>query len=106
MNTEPENVAKISPAGVHAVVSGFQIAPPPPPRFVTFTMDSLSISNTRSRHNDTDVVHIGINVGGNAPVFVTKKLGDLNNGTHSVGLSIEADIPDDDTIVVFSYLVN
>ena len=106
MATEPENVGKIAPAGVHAVISGFQVAPPPPPRFATFTMNSLSISNTRSRHNDTDVVHIGVTVGANDTVFVTKKLGDLNNGTHAVGLSIEADIPDDDTIVVFSYLVN
>ena len=32
-------------------------------------------------------------------------MGDVNNGTHSVGLSIEVDIPDDDTIVVFNYLI-
>ena len=32
-------------------------------------------------------------------------MGDVNNGTHSVGLSIEVDIPDDDTVVVFNYLI-
>ncbi len=32
-------------------------------------------------------------------------MGDVNNGTHSVGLSLEVDIPDDDTVVVFNYLI-
>jgi hypothetical protein len=32
-------------------------------------------------------------------------MGDVNNGTHSVGLSLEVDIPDDDTAVVFNYLI-
>lgn len=79
--------------------------PPPPPRFATFTMDNFGISNTRSRHNDTDFVYLGASVGANPPVYALKSMGDVNNGTHSVGLSLEVDIPDDDTIVVFTYLI-
>jgi phospholipase C len=68
-------------------------------------MDSFSISNTRSRHNDTDYVFLSVTVGANPPVFVQKSMGDVNNGNHSVGLSVEVDIPNDDTPVVFSYLI-
>src|SRR5271154_6256218 len=77
----------------------------PPGRFATFTMDSFGISNTRSLHNDTDYVFLSVTVGANAPVFVQKSMGDVNNGNHSVGLSLQVDIPDDDTPVVFSYLI-
>lgn len=100
MAIKPQNEAEIATAGLHATVN-----PPAPSRSATFTMDSLAISDTRSLHNDTDFVHLSATVGGNPSVFVTKPLGDLNNGTHSVGLSVEVDIPDDDTIVVFNYLV-
>lgn len=81
------------------------VTPTAPRRFATFTMDSFGISNTRSRHNDTDYVFLSVTVGGNDPVFVQKSMGDVNNGNHSVGLSVEVDIPDDDTPVVFSYLI-
>jgi phospholipase C len=77
-----------------------------PPRFAaTFTMDSFGISNTRSLHNDTDFVYLSATVGATPTVSVSKSIGDVNNGNHSVGLSIEVDIPDDDTIVVFNYLI-
>ena len=81
------------------------VTPTAPPRFATFTMDSFGVSDTRSRHNDTDYVFLSVTVGANPPVFVQKSMGDVNNGNHSVGLSIEVDIPDDDTPVVFSYLI-
>ena len=90
------------------VTVGFPIHPlnpPAPARFATFTMDSFGISNTRSRHNDTDFVYLSAKVGANPIVFVSKSMGDVNNGTHSVGLSLEVDIPDDDTPVVFNYLI-
>jgi phospholipase C len=112
MSTEPANVSKGSPADVREPVSGrlpieppLKPPPPAPARFATFTMDSLGISNTRSLHTDTDVVYLSATVGANPTVFVQKPLGDLNNGTHSVGLSVEVDIPDDDTIAVFNYLI-
>src|SRR5262249_9644708 len=78
---------------------------PAPSRFATFTMANFGISDTRSRHEDTDFVFLSVTVGANPPVFAKKSMGDVNNGTHSVGLSIDVDIPDDDTIVVFNYLI-
>jgi len=105
MSTEPGNVSKgpLKGGGFYSTLP--PLNPPAPSRFAIFTMDSFGISHTRSLHNDTDFVTLSATVGANPPVFVTKSMGDVNNGTHSVGLSIEVDIPDDDTIVVFNYLI-
>jgi len=109
MAIEPKIVGKGPLAGTHVPITvGLPIEPlnpPPPARFATFTMDSFGISNTRSLHNDTDFVYLSANVGANPIVFVSKSMGDVNNGTHSVGLSLEVDIPDDDTAVVFNYMI-
>jgi hypothetical protein len=109
MANEPMNVGNGPLAGVHVPVTvGFPIRPlnpPAPARFATFTTDSFGISNTGSLHNDTDFVYLSANVGANPIVFVSKSMGDVNNGTYSVGLSLEVDIPDDDTAVVFNYLI-
>ena len=107
MAIEPKNVGNGPLAGVPVTV-GFPrhpLNPPAPARFATFTMDSFGISNTRSRHNDTDFVYLSAMVGANPIVSVSKSMGDVNNGTHSVGLSLEIDIPDDDTPVVFYYQI-
>jgi len=101
MAIKPENLGKFTGlADLHVTVN-----PSAHPRTAIFTMDSFGISDTRSRHNDTDFVFLSASVGGNAPVFANKSMGDVNNGTHAVGLSIEVEIPDDDTIVVFNYLI-
>ena len=100
MPITPQILSAVESAG--RIVS---VGPPPPPRYATFTMDSFAISNTRSRHNDTDLVTLCATVGTNPTVPATKSMGDVNNGTHSVGLSVEVDIPDDDTIVVFNYVI-
>ena len=96
----PGTVTEVGSADLHVTIN-----PPAPSRFATFTMDNFGISDTRSRHEDTDFVFLSATVGANPPVFAKKSMGDVNNGTHSVGLSIEVDIPDDDTIVVFNYLI-
>lgn len=113
MATEPQNAPKGPPGNVHGVqvpVSGRlpvepSLTPPAPSRLATFTMDSFGISQTRSLHNDTDIVYLSATVGAGNPVPLQKSMGDVNNGTHSVGLSVEVDIPDDDTIVVFSIMI-
>ena len=96
----PGKVTEVGSADLHVTINT-----PAPSRFATFTMDNFGISDTRSRHEDTDFVFLSATVGANPPVFVKKSMGDVNNGTHPVGLSIEVDIPDDDTIVVFNYLI-
>src|SRR5690349_5190568 len=70
-----------------------------------FSLDNFRITETRSLHNDTDYVSVSIKVGAKAPISSTRAMGDVNNGTHQVGLSVSADIPADNTPVVFSYVV-
>jgi hypothetical protein len=71
----------------------------------TFSLDSFRITETRSLHNDTDFVSVGVTVGTKAAVTQTRAMGDVNNGTYQVGLSVSADIPNDNTPVVFSYAI-
>jgi hypothetical protein len=55
----------------------------------TFTLNSFTITETRSLHKDTDFVAISVAVGSNPPhTLPTKSMGDLNNGTFHVNLSI------------------
>jgi hypothetical protein len=55
----------------------------------TFTLESFAITETRSLHKDTDFVAISVAVGSNPPhTLPTKSMGDLNNGTFRVDLSI------------------
>src|ERR1700761_8217658 len=108
MATEPVNVNKGAPIDVHGPISGrlpINPLPPAPAMFATFSMDSFGITSTRALHNDTDIVYLSASVGANPMVLVSKSMGDVNNGTHSVGLDLQVDIPDDDTPVVFNYLI-
>jgi hypothetical protein len=71
-----------------------------------FSLDSFSITDTRSRHNDTDFVTVNITVGTDAAITQNRAMGDVNNGTHPVGLGVSAEIPTDaDVPVVFSYVI-
>src|SRR5512133_3382585 len=71
-----------------------------------FSLDSFRITDTRSRHEDTDYVTVSIAVGGKTPVTTTRRVGDVNNGTHNVGLGVAGDIPTTGAVpVVFSYVI-
>lgn len=71
-----------------------------------FSLDSFRITDTRSRHEDTDYVTVSIAVGGKTPVTTTRRVGDVNNGTHNVGLGVAAEIPTTGAVpVVFSYVI-
>jgi hypothetical protein len=71
-----------------------------------FSLDNFKITDTRAKHNDTDYVSIGIQVGTNDPLTASQKMGDVNNGTHAVGLGLAAEIPQDvDVPVVFTYAI-
>jgi len=60
---------------------------------IIFSLDSFRITETRSLHNDTDYVSLSITVGTNPAVTQTKAMGDVNNGTHDVGLAVSAEVP-------------
>ena len=88
-----------------AVHTGFQTETPT----FTFTLDSFRITDTRSRHEDTDFASLTLLVraadGSGTPQTQTKSMGNLNNGTFNVGLSF-ANVPVDPSgSVVFNYLI-
>src|SRR5947209_7247715 len=70
-----------------------------------FTLSSFKITDTRARHNDTDYVSIAVAVGSKPAVTATKAMGDVNNGTHTVNLSIgKVEVGRNET-VAFSYSI-
>jgi hypothetical protein len=72
----------------------------------TFTLNSFKITDTRAPHHDTDFVSLAVAVGNNPPSTVpTKSMGNLNNGTYQVMLSIpNIEVPAGET-VAFSYSI-
>jgi hypothetical protein len=72
----------------------------------SFSLDRFHISNTRSRHTDTDYVTVGLQIGGQTFPAQTKAMGDLNNGDYNVGLVFEGiEIDDPGTPVIFNYQI-
>lgn len=75
----------------------------------TFTLDSFRITDTRSRHEDTDFASFTLLVrsgnGSGTPQTQTKSMGNLNNGTFNVGLSFPNVVVDPSGSVVFNYLI-
>lgn len=75
----------------------------------TFTLESFKITDTRSRHNDTDFVSFTLLVNsGNAngtPQTIKKSMGDVNNGVHLVNLSFTNIVVDPSASVVMNYLI-
>ena len=71
-----------------------------------FSLDSYTITDTRSRHKDTNYCTVSITVGDNPAVTKTKSMGDQNNGTFHPGLGVSADVPTDQSVpVVLSYVI-
>ena len=60
----------------------------------TFRLDQFHITNTRARHNDTDVLALCFKVGEREFTY-TKQLGDVNNGNHDVGFELPGLLIDD-----------
>lgn len=72
----------------------------------TFTVESFRITDTRSLHNDTDYVSLAVVVGLNPPITVpAKSMGDVNNGTHTVNLSIPNVAVGPNDAVAFTYSI-
>ena len=75
----------------------------------TFTLDSFKITDTRSRHEDTDYVSFTLLVksatGAGTPQTVTKYMGDVNNGTFPVNLTFSKIAVGPADTVVLNYLI-
>ena len=76
---------------------------------ITFSLDSFRITDTRSRHEDTDYVSFTLLVrdanGKGTPQTLKKSMGNLNNGTFNVGLSFPNVVVPTNGSVVFNYLI-
>ena len=84
--------------------------PPPPPPFrpayYVFRLDNFRITTTRSVFNDTDHVTIGLKVGDHVFDPKTRHMGDVDNGTHQVGLQFDPVLVDSPTTsVAFNYQI-
>lgn len=75
----------------------------------TFELDSFKITDTRSRHNDTDYVSFTLKVnpphGSGTPKTLTKSMGDVNNGVHKVDLTFAKVTVNPGETVVLNYLI-
>jgi hypothetical protein len=53
----------------------------------SFTLDSFKITDTRSLHEDTDYLVFTLRVANGGAVPLVKSMGNINSGSHTVGLS-------------------
>jgi hypothetical protein len=73
----------------------------------TFSLDTFQITQTRSAHKDTDYVIFTVKIGqmGSAESFPVTQLGDLNNGTYTIGFNSANNTVLPDSPVVLNYLI-
>lgn len=71
-----------------------------------FALDNFSIANTRSAHKDTDYAVLTVKAGNAAPQTAVKAMGDVNNGTHPVGLQISTDVNPGDPVTINYIILN
>src|ERR1700733_9976293 len=70
----------------------------------TFSLNFFKITTTRLLHEDRDFVSVALVVGNNPPISLpTKSMGNLNNGTFPVNLSIPNIAVAPTEIAAFSY---
>jgi hypothetical protein len=74
--------------------------------FYTVRLESFHIDNTRSRHNDTDTVTLGVQLGDTKLPILGFNAGDVNNGDHGVGLHFATMLMStEDRVLAFSYTI-
>lgn len=80
------------------------------PTAFSFTVDSFYISETRSAHQDTDFVSSTIQIvnadGSKLPSQnIRKEMGNVNNGTHTVGLTFASVVLSPGQTIVWNYSI-
>jgi hypothetical protein len=87
-NSSLRDWASVTGGGLWKDIGGTFPTAVPSVALYTFSLDSFQIRNTRARHEDTDYAAFTVMVGNGPPQTLQKAMGNLNNGTFSVGLSI------------------
>jgi hypothetical protein len=77
-----------------------------PAGIYSFTLNSFRITDTRSLHNDTDYVSMSVAVNGHPAIkSPVKYMGNVNNGTHHVNLTIPDVRVEPNNTVAFVYSI-
>lgn len=71
----------------------------------SFAVDSFTIHNTRSRHEDTDYISASVAVAGRPAAKASQKLGNLNNGTFHTAMNFKGVQVADNETAVFTYAI-
>jgi hypothetical protein len=109
----PESITFMSttPSDPHTTTSLHGFAPsgavaPPGVAMYRFSVDSFRITDTRAWHEDTDYVSVSLAVGNRPPLTQTRRIGDVNNVTHRVGIAFQVPVADTETAVLTYAIVN
>ena len=77
------------------------------PGVFSIGLDAFGITNTRSRHLDTDFVTVSLVVGSRPPLTQSRALGDLNNGNFPLNMHfVNVPIAPDETAILTYNMVN
>ncbi|MEH2453193.1 hypothetical protein [Nostoc sp.] len=114
VNVSRRNFAKIFTAGSVSFLSAIYTKPilssPKPPSLkylYNFSVDSFMITNTRSRHEDTDFIAASVAVAGRPTRSASQSLGDLNNGTYPTAIMFkDIEVGENETAVFTYNIVN
>jgi len=95
-NAVAGKVTGIARVPVSPIIKGL---PAPVTKTYRFSIDDIVIQKTRSLHNDTDYVYLNVLgvPGQNAKVSF---LGDVNDGTHAVGLHVDVAVAPGQTVTL------
>jgi len=70
-----------------------------------FTLDSFGITQTRSKHEDTNFAAFTLKLGSSPPTTLFNSVGNVDNGTHPLQMSFTGvEIGQDDSFI-FNYLI-
>jgi hypothetical protein len=70
-----------------------------------FGVVSVTIHNTRSKHEDTNFVALGVKIGGGAVQTTAKPMGNVNSGTFQVDLAFPGLDANPGDNIIFNYLI-
>ncbi len=71
----------------------------------SFAVNSFTIHDTRSRHEDTDYISASVAIVGKPTLKASQKLGNLNNGTFKTAMDFRGVEVADNETAVFTYAI-
>jgi hypothetical protein len=72
---------------------------------LNFTLDSFGITQTRSKHQDTNFAAFTLKLGSSPPTTIVNPIGNVDNGTHPLQMSFTGVEVGQDDSFIFNYLI-